>query len=79
MPRLATFLDLRGQNHTLGLYCVECDRWGEADLDLLIDTGRGDDSLVMTKFRCKDCGQLVEKQLRPPVPTISGAEAYIRA
>jgi hypothetical protein len=79
VPRLATFLDLRGQNHTLGLYCVECDRWGAADLERLIAAGRGEDMLVSTRFRCKDCGQLVEKQLRPPVPTISGAEAYIRA
>lgn len=78
MPRLATFLDLRSQNHTLGLYCPACDRWGEADIDRLIESGRGDGSLVQTRFRCIDCGALVDKQLRPPVPSIGGAEAYIR-
>jgi len=78
MPRLATFLDLRCQNHTLGLYCPDCDRWGEADIDRLIECGRGEGSLVDTRFRCVDCGALVDKQLRPPVPAIGGAEAYIR-
>ena len=29
------------------------------------------------RFRCKDCGENVEKQVRPPVPTVGGAVAYI--
>jgi hypothetical protein len=78
MPRLATFLDLRCQNHTLGLYCPACDRWGEANIDRLIESGRGDGSLVDARFRCTDCGAVVDKQLRPPVPSLGGAEAYIQ-
>ena len=78
MPRIATFLDLRSQNHTLGLYCPACDRWGEADIDKLIESGRGERSLVETRFRCVDCGMHVDKQLRPPVPHVSSAVAYIR-
>jgi hypothetical protein len=77
MPRLATFFDLRDQTHSLGLYCVACNRWGEADLNWLIETGRGHRQLTETKFRCRECGGLVEKQLRPPVPVIGGAKAYI--
>lgn len=77
MPRIATFLDLRSQDHTLGLFCPACERWGEADIDRLIDSGRGNRSLVDTRFRCVDCGELVDKQLRPPVPRVSGAVAYI--
>jgi hypothetical protein len=61
----------------LALYCVECDRWGEADLDLLIESGRGDRLLTEARFRCRDCGDVVEKQLRPPVPRLGGAVAYI--
>lgn len=77
MPRLVTFEDLRCQSHSLALYCVECDRWGEADLDLLIESGRGDRLLTEARFRCRDCGDVVEKQLRPPVPRLGGAVAYI--
>jgi len=77
MPRVATFLDLRLQDHTLGLYCPACNRWGEADIEKLNASGCGERSLVDTRFRCVDCGMLVDKQLRPPVPTVSGAVAYI--
>lgn len=78
MPRLATFVELHRQQHSLGLYCNECDRWGEADLPGLIAGGNGDRTLVDTRFRCRDCGALVDKQLRPPVPEIGGAAAYIQ-
>jgi len=50
---------------------------GEADLKLLIDSGRGDRLLTESRFRCRDCGAVVEKQLRPPVPRLGGAVAYI--
>ena len=76
---LATFQDLRCQSHTLGLYCPECDRWGEADLDGLIAKGMGARRVVESRFRCSDCGAAVEKQLRPPVPAVSAAVAYIGA
>ncbi len=29
------------------------------------------------RFRCRDCGEIVEKRVRPPVPEIGGAVAYI--
>jgi hypothetical protein len=79
VPRIATFRDLKCQNHELGLYCADCNRWGEADLDGLIAAGFGDRTVVDTRFRCRDCGNVVDKQLRPPAPRISGAEAYIGA
>ena len=78
MPRLATFTDLYQNKYTLGLYCVACDRWGEADLRRLVAGGRGGRELTQARFRCTDCGEIVEKQLRPPVPVIGGAVAYIR-
>jgi hypothetical protein len=71
-------MDLFEQRHTLGLYCMECDRWGEADIGNLISSGRGERSLVEARFACRDCGALVEKQLRPPVPEPGGAIAYIQ-
>ena len=78
MPKLVTFIDLQEQEHTLGLYCMECDRWGEADIENLISSGRGERTLTDTNFKCRDCGAVVAKQLRPPVPEIGGAVAYIQ-
>ena len=78
MPRLVTFQDLRSQSHSLGLYCIDRNRWGEADLDQLIASGLGDRLLTESRFRCRDCGALVEKQLRPPVPKLGGAVAYVQ-
>ena len=77
MPRLATFADLYTEHYTLGLYCIECDRWGEADLKNMVAAGSGDRILIRARFRCTACGELVEKQLRPPVPAIGSAVAYI--
>ncbi|MDA0679196.1 MAG: hypothetical protein O3A13_04570 [Proteobacteria bacterium] len=79
MPRLVTFIDLQDQQHTLGLHCIRCNRWGEADIDSLISSGLGGRQLTKTKFRCQDCGAIVDKQLRPPVPEIGNAVAYIHA
>ncbi len=41
MISMGTFEELRSQNHSLGLYCISCDRWGEANLDQLIQIGKG--------------------------------------
>jgi ABC-type ATPase with predicted acetyltransferase domain len=44
----------------------------------LIESGRGDRQVTDARFRCRDCGALVEKQLRPPVPQLGGSVAYIQ-
>jgi hypothetical protein len=75
--RLATFEDLHNQQHGLGLYCIKCDRWGSANLEHLIQSGRGGCEIKDARFRCRDCGQLVEKQVQPPVPTLGEAVQYI--
>ena len=77
MIRMGTIEELHSQNHSLGLYCIFCDRWGEANLDQLIQIGKGDKPVIEAWFRCRDCGDSVEKQVRPPVPTLGGAVAYI--
>ena len=48
-----------------------------ANLDWLIKNGKGDKPVTEARFRCKDCGEIVEKLVRPPVPTVGGAVAYI--
>jgi len=56
--------ELHSQNHTLALYCVSCDRWGEANLDWLIQNGKGSKLVTDARFRCRKCGEIVEKQVR---------------
>ncbi len=75
MISMGTIGSLREQNHTLALYCLSCNRWGEANLDQLIQIGKGHKPVTEARFRCKDCGEIVEKQVRPPVPEIGGAVA----
>ncbi len=77
MISMRTIEKLREQNHILALYCISCDRWGKADLDWLIQIGHGDKSVTEARFRCRDCGEIVEKQVRPPVPSLGEAVAYI--
>jgi len=74
---ISTFAELNRQNYGLALYCMSCNRWGEADLNWIIQTGKGDKAVTETSFRCRDCGKLVEKQVRPPVPVLGGAAGYI--
>jgi len=77
MISMGTIEKLREQNHILALYCISCDRWGKADLDWLIQIGHGDKSVTEARFRCRDCGETVEKQVRPPVPSLGETVAYI--
>ncbi len=77
MISMGTIEELHSHNHTLALYCISCDRWGEANLDRLIQIGKGDQPVTEARFRCRDCGGIVEKQVRPPVPSLGGTVAYI--
>ena len=77
MIHVSTFEELNRQEYGLALYCMSCDRWGEANLRELVDTGLGAKSITAARFRCRDCGELVEKQVRPPVPQPGGVMGYI--
>ena len=77
MISMGTIEELHGHNHTLALYCLSCDRWGEVNLDWLIQMGKGNKPVTEARFRCRECGEIVEKQVRPPVPSLGSAVAYI--
>jgi len=79
MISMGTIEEFHSQNHTLALYCPSCNRWGKANLDWLIQNSQGDKLVTEARFRCKDCGEIVEKQVRPPVPSLGQAVAYISA
>ncbi len=74
---MGTIEELHNQNHTLVLYRLSCNRWDEANLDRLIQNGKGDKPVTEARFRCRDCGETVEKQVRPPVPSLGGAVSHI--
>ena len=78
MISMATLEEIHQQKHSLALYCGACERWDTADLDALIRRGWGSRQVVDTRFRCRDCGDVAEKQLRPPVPAVTRAAAYIQ-
>jgi len=42
----------------------------------LIQFGQGDKPVSKARLRCRYCGEVVEKQVRPPVPEFGGAVAY---
>ena len=77
MISMRTIEKLRAHNHKLALYCINCERWGEANLDLLVQIGKGNTLVTEARFRCRDCGEIVEKQVRPPVPELGGSVAYV--
>lgn len=76
---MATLRELHARHHTLGLYCMACERWDNADLDSMIRRGLGERTVVGARFRCRDCGSVAEKQVRPPAPRVEAAAAYIGA
>jgi hypothetical protein len=48
MISMGTIEKLREQNHTLALYYISCDRWGEANLDWLMQIGKGNKPVTDT-------------------------------
>ncbi|MBT8079227.1 MAG: hypothetical protein KJO31_11675 [Gammaproteobacteria bacterium] len=57
---------------------MDCCRWGEADLQRLIQAGQGERIVSETRFRCRNCRAVVDKQVRPPVPQLGGSVAWVR-
>ncbi len=69
-------VSFKPKKHTLALFCLSCNRWGEANLDWLIQIGQGDKPVTEARFRCRDSGEIVEKQVRPSVPEIGRTLAH---
>ena len=76
MISMGTIEKPRDHNNKLALYCISCDRWGMANLDWLIQIGKGDKPVSEVRIKCRDCGEIVEKQVRPPVPNLGGVVGY---
>ena len=57
--------DLRDNHMTLGLFCLECNRWREIILNEWLSSGKRDLDYVNQKFKCRECGGQASKQVRP--------------
>ena len=55
--------DLRDNHMTLGLFCLECDRWGEVIPQEWLGDGKLDLNYVRQRFRCRECGGRADKQM----------------
>jgi len=62
---ISTIRDLAENGMTLGLYCLPCNRWDEIIPQEWLDAGKPNVDYVAKKFKCKDCGKIASKQVRP--------------
>jgi len=68
MIDLGTLAGLHEHGHELHAYCPRCDTWRVLPLAQLVAAGHGERRLPI-RVRCRDCGQVGQLQVRPPVPT----------
>jgi hypothetical protein len=68
MIDLASIAGLHEHRHELHAYCLHCDCWRVLELDLMVRQGRGSLRLPLV-VRCRDCGEVGQLQVRPPMPT----------
>ena len=67
MLTVNTFAALHANQHALAAWCSTGERWVMIDLAQLIAEGRGHESFIGRKPRCRECGTPGQYQLRPPV------------
>ncbi len=52
--------------------------WSKANLHWLIQTGKGDNAVTETRFRRRNYGEIMIRQVRPPVPAPGMARVVAR-
>jgi len=70
MIDLSTVAGLHERQHELHAFCLRCDRWRNLDLEVMVSAGKGAMRLPL-RVRCRDCGELGQLQVRPPMPARS--------
>ena len=73
METLDTIARLLRHRHALAAYCPKCRRWEDLKLGPLIVRGHGDKPLASLRLRCRQCREVGELQVRPPLPRFEGA------
>ena len=69
--------DLRDNHMTLGLFCRECDRWGEIKRQSWLAEGMPDLNYVEQRFECSQFGGGATKQVRPEYSGLGTETAYL--
>lgn len=70
MIDLGNIAGLYEHQHELHCYCLGCRRWSVLDLGRMVREGKGSLGLPLS-VRCRDCGEVGQLQVRPPMPTRS--------
>ena len=69
--------DLKDNHMSLGLFCLECERWGEILPQEWLDNGKPDLDYVAQRFKCSECGIQAIKQVRPKYCGLGTRTAYL--
>ena len=67
MIDLGTRAGLHEHDHQLATYCPRCDCWRVLPLADLVAACHGSRRLPL-RVRCRDCGEVGQLQVRPPMP-----------
>jgi RNase P subunit RPR2 len=76
MIDLGNLAGLHAHGHSLAAYCRHCDRWVVLDLARMIREEHGGRRLPV-RVTCRDCGEVGQLQVRPPVPTRAGSNGWV--
>ena len=69
--------DLKDNHMSLGLFCLECERWGEILPQEWLDNGKPDLDYVAQRFKCSEYGFQAIKQVRPKYWGFGTGTAYM--
>ncbi len=73
MATIDTFAALLENEHGLDAFCPTCQRWASVNLHELVAVGRGQETFIGRRPRCRECGTQGYWQVRPP--TMRGTAA----
>ena len=69
--------DLRDNHMTLGLFCLESDRWAEIKPQSWLAEGKLDLNYIEQRFKCSQCGGQAIIQVRSKYTVPGTLTAYV--
>lgn len=76
MIDLGSIEGLYTHDHQLAAYCPRCDAWRLLPLAEMVAQGKGSLHLPL-RVRCRDCGEVGQLQVSPPVPQWRNSNGWI--
>jgi phage FluMu protein Com len=74
---LSTLAGLHEHQQELNAHCPRCDAWRVLPLGEWVRQGKGSLRLPL-RVRCRDCGEVGQLQVRPPMPTWTNTSGWIQ-